>query len=217
MRNHWKSEEKCLQFSGRGCRLQVTKCYSCRQERKWDKMSGKGFHERIMPKLRKMDPESMRNCVRHLARETGFLENIFNTIGEAVLVIDDSLRIMYHNAAAETMLGLPRDHSRLTIDKILRGLTRDALFPKGSGDGRKRKSFFVFGLIFSVIRIIFAAKRDSVRGACLCREQKPFVRTGRRADGEKSATGEESDERNQTDPCRLRCVLSCLRRRSSCG
>ena len=100
-------------------------------------MSGKGFHERIMPKLRKMDPESMRNCVRHLARETGFLENIFNTIGEAVLVIDDSLRIVYHNAAAETMLGLPRDHSRLTIDKILRGLTRDALFPKGSGDGRK--------------------------------------------------------------------------------
>ena len=64
-------------------------------------MSGKGFYERIMPKLRKMDPESMRNCVRHLARETGFLENIFNTIGEAVLVIDDSLRIVYHNAAAQ--------------------------------------------------------------------------------------------------------------------
>ena len=92
-------------------------------------MSMKGFRERIMPKLPKMDPVSMRNCISHLARKHGFLEDILNTIGEAVLVVDDTLRILYHNKAAETMLGLPADHSRLTVDKILRGLTRDTLFP----------------------------------------------------------------------------------------
>ena len=51
-------------------------------------MSSSSLHERIIPKLRRLDPQSMRNCVQILAREHGFLENIFNTIGEGVVVID---------------------------------------------------------------------------------------------------------------------------------
>ena len=84
-----------------------------------------------MPKLRKLDPVSMRNCIQHMAREHGFLENIFNTIGEAVIVTDDSLRILYHNAAAKSMLGLPDELSRLTLRNILKGVNWDALFPAG--------------------------------------------------------------------------------------
>lgn len=102
-------------------------------------MSTSSLHKRIIPKLRKLDPQSMRNCIQLLAKEHGFLENIFNTIGEGVVVIDDSLHILYHNAAAKSMLGLPDELSRLTMNKILKGLNWEALLPRQQHGGTASK------------------------------------------------------------------------------
>ncbi len=90
--------------------------------------SGKRF-QRMMPKLKTLDPDSMHSVIQHLAREQGFLESVFNTIREAVIVVDHTRKILYHNHSAKTMLGIPDDWTHLTIDKILKGVNWDAILP----------------------------------------------------------------------------------------
>lgn len=88
--------------------------------------------QRIIPKLKTLDRGSMHSVIQHLAREQGFLETVFNTIHEAIIVVDDSRRILYHNSAAKSMLGLPDDLTHLPIDKIIKGANWDAILPLGS-------------------------------------------------------------------------------------
>lgn len=99
-------------------------------------MSGNRFR-RIIPKLNTLDAESMQSVVQHLAREQGFLETIFNTIAEAVIVIDDQEKILYHNTAAKNMLGMPDNLSRLTVGRLLPGVNWNALLPKHRAAGAK--------------------------------------------------------------------------------
>jgi PAS domain S-box-containing protein len=47
--------------------------------------------------------------VQRLARERGFLETLFNTIEDGVLVVDESGRIIYLNQAVTRLLGLQAD------------------------------------------------------------------------------------------------------------
>ncbi len=88
----------------------------------------------MISKLKTLDPGSMHSVIQHLAREQGFLESVFNTIREAVIVVDADRKILYHNSAAKIMLGIPDDWGHLTIDKILKGANWDAILPDpGSG------------------------------------------------------------------------------------
>ena len=93
-------------------------------------MATNRFHERIIPKIQKLDPQNMQNYIQLLAREHGFLASIFNTIQEAVLVIDTNLKILYHNNAAKEMLGLPDELKRLTVNRILKGVNWNTLLPQ---------------------------------------------------------------------------------------
>ncbi len=86
--------------------------------------------QRIMPKLKTLDRGSMHSVIQYLAREQGFLETVFNTIREAIIVVDGSRRILYHNTTAKTMLGLPDDLTHLPIDKVLKGANWDAILPR---------------------------------------------------------------------------------------
>jgi len=92
-------------------------------------MAGKSHHERIISKLTSLDPVNMQNYIQHLSKERGFLETVFNTIREAVLVTDEQMKIRYHNAAAKEMLGLPEDLSRITADRILKGVNWNTILP----------------------------------------------------------------------------------------
>lgn len=89
-------------------------------------MAGNRFR-RIIPKLKTFDAGSMHSMMQHLAREQGFMETVFDTIQEAVIVTDDTRRILYHNAAAKTMLGVPDDLTHLTVDKLLKGANWDTM------------------------------------------------------------------------------------------
>jgi len=61
--------------------------------------------------MERVDPQSLQSVVVKLAREKGFLETLFNTIQEGVLVIDAEGRISYLNAAASQLLGLDPERS----------------------------------------------------------------------------------------------------------
>ena len=65
-----------------------------------------GFFDRLVARLDKMGPESLQAQMLRLAQERGFLETIFQTIQEGVLVIDNEGKLLYANRAAEKLLGV---------------------------------------------------------------------------------------------------------------
>jgi two-component system, sporulation sensor kinase E len=64
------------------------------------------FLDRLIGRLERVDPQSLQSFVLKLAREKGFLETLFNTIQEGIVVIDPEGRISYLNAAAAKLLGV---------------------------------------------------------------------------------------------------------------
>lgn len=100
-------------------------------------MPGKRFQERVIPNVEKLDSQSMQSVIQHLAREHGFLENIFNAMHEPLLVINSDLKILYHNPAAKEILGLPDELSRLKLSRIVKGINWDAMLPSKEKDSFK--------------------------------------------------------------------------------
>lgn len=86
-------------------------------------MKKKGnFIEKMLGRIDKLDAVSLQNCLLDLIKERGFLENVFNTIHEAVIVIDNHLIIQYTNAAAHTLLGVDSEAIGSPIGKYLKEL-----------------------------------------------------------------------------------------------
>jgi signal transduction histidine kinase len=85
-------------------------------------MTKDSFLDRFIERVDSMDPTSLQAYILHLSREKGFLETIFNTIHEGILVINRRLKIQYHNRAAKEMLGLPDDLSRIRLSQFLRNI-----------------------------------------------------------------------------------------------
>jgi two-component system, sporulation sensor kinase E len=69
------------------------------------------FLDKLIGRLERVDPQSLQGVVVKLAREKGFLETLFNTIQEGVLVIDAEGRTSYLNAAASQLLGVDPERS----------------------------------------------------------------------------------------------------------
>ncbi|MDD4623197.1 MAG: ATP-binding protein, partial [Kiritimatiellae bacterium] len=66
---------------------------------------GSGFFDRLVARLDKLAPESLQAQMLRLAQERGFLETIFQTIQEGVIVIDNDGLLIYANRAAEKLAG----------------------------------------------------------------------------------------------------------------
>src|SRR5271163_3990098 len=64
------------------------------------------FLDKLIGRIERIDPQSLQGVVLKLARERGFLETLFNTIQEGVIVTDADGRITYLNAAAGQLLGI---------------------------------------------------------------------------------------------------------------
>ena len=65
-----------------------------------------GFFDRLVERIDKLDPESLQAQMIRLAQERGFLETIFQTIQEGVLVLDNRGKMIYANKATEQITGL---------------------------------------------------------------------------------------------------------------
>src|SRR2546425_461695 len=64
------------------------------------------FLDKVLGRIGRLDPEGLQTVVQRLARERSFLETLFNTIEDGVLVVDEQGRIVYFNLAVTNLLGL---------------------------------------------------------------------------------------------------------------
>ncbi len=64
------------------------------------------FLDKVLGRIGRLDTEGLQTVVQRLARERSFLETLFNTIEDGVLVADEQGRIVYFNQAVTSLLGL---------------------------------------------------------------------------------------------------------------
>lgn len=65
------------------------------------------FLDKIIGRIPRLDTEGLQTVLKRLARERTFLETLFNTIEDGVVVVAADSRILYFNRAATHLLGLP--------------------------------------------------------------------------------------------------------------
>jgi len=92
-----------------------------------------GFVEKLIGRLGKIGPEEVQNYFLRLAQEKGFLETVFNSIQEGIVVTDSKGRITYLNNAACQLFGLDANDSiGKRLDERVRGLDWNALSREGA-------------------------------------------------------------------------------------
>lgn len=78
------------------------------------------FLDKVLGRLRRLDAEGLQTVVERLAREHSFLETLFNTIEDGVLVVGVNGRVRYANAAAGRLLGLaPGEIEDAAVQELL--------------------------------------------------------------------------------------------------
>jgi two-component system, sporulation sensor kinase E len=81
--------------------------------------SKSNFLDKLLGRLPRLDKEGLQTVVERLASERAFLETLFNTIEDGVLVVDAQGRIGYFNDAAVRLLGLPPSAEGQGIQRFL--------------------------------------------------------------------------------------------------
>jgi two-component system, sporulation sensor kinase E len=102
-----------------------------------------GFLEKLIGRLGKIRPEDVENYFLRLAQEKGFLETVFNSIQEGIIVTDSNGRITYLNEAACELFGLEAENSiGKRLDERVRGLDWDSLTRSGGPVSRDMEIFY---------------------------------------------------------------------------
>jgi two-component system, sporulation sensor kinase E len=102
-----------------------------------------GFVEKLIGRLGKIRPEEVQNYFLRLAQEKGFLETVFNSIQEGIIVTDSNGRITYLNDAACELFGLEAEDSLgKRLDERVRGLDWDALSRSEGAVSRDMEIFY---------------------------------------------------------------------------
>ena len=102
-----------------------------------------GFVEKLIGRLGKIGPEEVQNYFLRLAQEKGFLETVFNSIQEGIIVTDSSGRITYLNEAACQLFGLEANDSiGKRLDERVRGLDWEALSKSEVAVSRDMEIFY---------------------------------------------------------------------------
>ena len=87
------------------------------------------FLEKVIERANRVTPEAMQTQLTRLAEDKGFLETIFNTLQEGVVVVDDEGKLTYWNRAAGQLLALPENAEAggWSLQRSLRGVDWIAL------------------------------------------------------------------------------------------
>jgi two-component system, sporulation sensor kinase E len=70
-----------------------------------------GFIDKLIERIRRVQPEEVQNYLVRLAREKGFLERIFNALQEGVIVTDPQGKFQFINAAAAQIFLIDPDEA----------------------------------------------------------------------------------------------------------
>ena len=104
------------------------------------------FLDKVLGRIGRLDAQGLQTVVQRLAQERTFLETLFNTIEDGVLVVDESGRIVYLNQPVTRLLGLrPEDVEGQPITRYLPHLDWDHLakLDRRGGEGVVRHEFEV--------------------------------------------------------------------------
>ncbi|HUZ05929.1 MAG TPA: ATP-binding protein [Candidatus Paceibacterota bacterium] len=77
------------------------------------------FLDKVLGRIGRLDTEGLQTVVQRLARERSFLETLFNTIEDGVLVVDENGRVIYFNQAVTRLIGLQSGNEERHISKVL--------------------------------------------------------------------------------------------------
>lgn len=77
------------------------------------------FLDKVLGRIGRLDAEGLQTVVQRLARERSFLETLFNTIEDGVLVVDEQGRVIYFNQAVTQLLGLQSGAEGRHVSSIL--------------------------------------------------------------------------------------------------
>ncbi len=89
--------------------------------------SKSSFLDKVLGRIGRLDAEGLQTVVQRLARERHFLETLFNTIEDGVLVVDETGRILYFNQAVTKLLGLHQPAEGQPVTRYLPELDWDKL------------------------------------------------------------------------------------------
>jgi len=96
------------------------------------------FLDKVLGRIGRLDPEGLQTVVQRLARERSFLETLFNTIEDGVLVVDEQGRIVYFNVAVTNLLGLkPQDAEGQPVRRYLPDLNWKELSARDRTGGQQ--------------------------------------------------------------------------------
>jgi PAS domain S-box-containing protein len=106
--------------------------------------SKSSFLDKVLGRIGRLDTEGLQTVVQRLARERSFLETLFNTIEDGVLVADETGRILYSNRAVRRLLGVSEAIAEgQHVNRYLPDLDWEKLsrFDKAGGAGVTRHEF----------------------------------------------------------------------------
>src|SRR2546426_4028743 len=102
-----------------------------------------GFLDKLIERLGRIGPEDVQNYFLRLAQEKGFLETVFNSIQEGIIVTDSKGHITYLNEAACQLFGLQSDDSiGKRLDERVRGLDWESLTHSSGPVSRDMEIFY---------------------------------------------------------------------------
>jgi PAS domain S-box-containing protein len=103
----------------------------------------KGFIDKLVERIRFVEPEDVGHYLQVLSREKGFLETIFNTILEGVIVTDPQDRIIYMNKAACAFFGIVgAEHIGRPLGAAIPGLDLRSVAHSGDVMSRDLEVFY---------------------------------------------------------------------------
>src|SRR5213595_3012852 len=138
-----------------------------------------GFVEKLIGRLGKIGPEEVQNYFLRLAQEKGFLETVFNSIQEGIIVTDSKGRITYLNDAACQLFGLEAEDSLgKRLDERVRGLDWNALSREGAVS-RDMEIFYPTNRFINFYSVPLVIERqDSVAGDAVPGPRSATAATG---------------------------------------
>jgi PAS domain S-box-containing protein len=102
-----------------------------------------GFIDRLVERIRFVEPADIGHYLQILSKEKGFLETIFNSILEGVIVTDPQDHIIYMNKAACTFFGMNgAEHIGRSLAEAIPGLELKSVVRLGDVLSRDLEVFY---------------------------------------------------------------------------